>query len=122
MAQIWSRSWKSSRDTGKQRKYRYNAPLHVKSKFLRVTLSENLRKEYKRRNIRVRKGDVVKVLRGDFKGKTGSVAKVDTKKIKVYSDKIVKRKTNGEEYMVPLEPSNLMIIELDVSDSKRFKK
>ncbi len=122
MSQVWSKSWVSSKDSSKQRKYRYNAPLHIKSKFLRVTLSEKLRKEYKKRNIRVKVGDIVKVMRGDFKGKTGTVTKVDVKKGKVFSDKIVRRKANGEEVLVPLEPSNLMIIELDVSDSRRFKK
>ena len=122
MKVVWSRSWVSSKSVRKQRKYRYNAPLHVKSKFLSVTLSDKLRKEFKKRNIRVRKGDVVKVLRGDFRNVTGTVTKVDTKSTKIYVDKVVRKKNDGSEVTVPLEPSNLMIIELDTSDSKRFNK
>ncbi|MCW1309534.1 MAG: 60S ribosomal protein L26, partial [Candidatus Nanoarchaeia archaeon] len=35
----WSKKWKSSKKPSKQRKYRYNAPLHIRRKFLSVNLS-----------------------------------------------------------------------------------
>ncbi|MBS1194889.1 MAG: ribosomal protein L24p/L26e, archaeal/eukaryotic, partial [Methanomicrobia archaeon] len=41
----------------KQRKARYTAPLHIKGKFLSATLSKELREQYKRRSLRVVKGD-----------------------------------------------------------------
>ena len=48
----------------KQRKYRYNAPLHVKGKNLRAHLSEELIKEHNVKTLRVIEGDTVKVHEG----------------------------------------------------------
>lgn len=117
----WSSKWKSSKNPKKQRKYRYNAPLHVKHKLLSVHLSEELRKKYKKRSLPIRKGDEVIVLRGKYKKKTGKVSKVDLKKLKVYVEGITRKRVAGTEIQVPLEPSNLMIISLQ-EDKKRFKK
>ncbi len=122
MALEWSKKWISSISRRKQRKYRANAPLHIKNKFLSVQLSKNLKKEYNRRNIRVVTGDIVKVTTGDMKGKTGTVTKIDVKRSKVYVDKIVRKKADGSEVNIALEPSNLMIIELNTKDPKRIKK
>ena len=66
---LFSKLWIKSSQIRKQRKYRHNSPLHIKHKFLSSNLSKELRKEYKVRNIPVRKGDSVLILRGDFKKK-----------------------------------------------------
>ena len=79
MKKIFSTSWKSSKQPRKQRKYVYNAPNHIKKKLVSTTLSKELRKNYGKRNVPIRKGDKIKVLRGQFKGKTGEVTKVDLK-------------------------------------------
>ena len=60
MSQQFSTTWNASKQPRKQRKYRYNAPLHTKQKFLQVHLSPELRKKYSLRNILVKKGDKVK--------------------------------------------------------------
>lgn len=117
----WSPKWKSSKTPKKQRKYRYNAPLHIKRKFINVHLSPELRKKYKKRSMPVRKGDEVIVLRGKHKKKTGKVSRVDLKKTKVYVEGIIKKKVAGTEVQDPLQPSNLMITSLQ-DDKKRFKK
>lgn len=117
----WNRSYVRSKQPRKQRKYIYNAPLHIKRKFLHVLLSRDLRSKLNRRQIRIRKGDKVKVLRGDFKGEVGQVMRVDTKKAKVYVDSIKRKNISGEEVHIPLSPSNLMILELNLEDKKRLK-
>lgn len=117
----WSSEWKSSKNPKKQRKYRYNAPLHIKRKLVSVHLSPELRKKYKKRSMPVRKGDEVIILRGKYKKKTGKVSRVDLKKSKVYVEGITRKKVAGTEVQVPLEPSNLMITSLQ-EDKKRFKK
>ena len=76
----FSSSWRRSSQPRKQRKYRYNAPLHIKQKFVSTHLSKNLRDKYKKRNINLRKGDSVKVMRGQFKNKSGKVEEVNLKK------------------------------------------
>ena len=115
----WSKTWKNSKLPKKQHKYRANAPLHVKSKFLASTLSKELREKHKRRNIRVIVGDKIKILRGDNKGKTGKVEKVDVKTTKIYVTGIDVTKRDGSKANKALNPSNIMITELSIKDKKR---
>lgn len=118
---IWSRSWKSSKKSGKQRKYRYNAPLHVRHKLMAAHLSKELRKKYEKRSIPIRKGDRVKIMRGKFKNKTGEVEQVILDKYRVYIKDIRREKVDGTKVRVPFNPSNLMITELKMEDKKRLK-
>ena len=118
----FSKSWKASKKRRKQRKYRYNAPLHIKQKFVSVHLSKEIRQKYKKRNIPVKKGDTVKIMRGQNKKKSGKVDRVDHKKIKVYVTGIDLTKKDGSKVQIPLEPSNLMITELNLDDKKRAEK
>ena len=115
----FSKSWVSSKNPGKQRKYRFNAPLNIKRKFLSVHLSKELRLKYKTRNVVVRKDDKVKILRGQFRGKIGKIIKVITKKAKVFVEGIENKKRDGTKTYYPLEPSNLMITELNLTDKRR---
>lgn len=121
MVAKWGKSWKSSKQPRKQRKYRRNAPLHVRHKFLSANLSKELRQKYGIRAIPLRKGDTVRIMRGSFKGKTGKVEKVDLKKLKVYVENITTLKQDGRKVPVPLEPSNLQITALNLDDKKRLK-
>ena len=117
----WSNAWKSSKSPRKQRKYRYSAPLHIKRKFLTVNLTKDLRTKYKIRNIGIRKKDKVKLLRGQFKKKTGVVSKINVKKCKVYVEGIEQVRKDGTKSFYPLTPSNLQIIELNLDDKRRIK-
>ena len=80
----FSSSWIKSKQPRKQRKYRYNAPLHVKQKFVSAHLSKELRKKYNKRSMNLRKGDSIKIMRGQFKNKTGKIEEVSVKKTSVY--------------------------------------
>jgi len=96
--------------------------LHIKKKFLSSHLSKELRKKYHARNITVRSGDKVLIQRGQFKGKEGKIEEVDTKKSKVYISKIETMKKDGSKTRIPLNPSNLLILELNIDDKKRAGK
>jgi len=122
MKQKFSTKWKSSKQPRKQRKYSANAPLHLRKKFLSVNLSKELRKKYAKRNIPLRKGDKVKIMRGKFKKKTGKVLEVKLKTGKIYIEGIQVKKQEGSKVNVPLRASNLQIIELNLDDKKRMKK
>lgn len=122
MKKKFSKAWKSSKQPRKQRKYVANAPIHIKRKRLSVNLSKDLRKKIGKRNIIVRKGDKVKIMRGKFKGKTGKIEKVFTKLSKVFVEGINVKKQEGSMVNVKLTPSNLQIIELYEDDKKRFGK
>jgi large subunit ribosomal protein L24 len=118
----FSLSWNRSTQPRKQRKYRYNAPLHIKQKMMHVHLSPDLRKKYGLRNILVKKGDKLRILRGQFAKKEGKVSRVSLKYDKVYVDGADLIKKDGTKQPLPLTVSNLMIIELNLSDKKRKQK
>ncbi|MEM4396264.1 MAG: 50S ribosomal protein L24 [Candidatus Woesearchaeota archaeon] len=118
----WSSSWKSSEKARKQIKYRANAPLHIKRKFLNVHLAKPLREKYNIRSIEIRKGDKVKIMRGEFKGKTAEVERVDLVHTKVYLKNIKRKKQDGTEISIAFDPSNLMITDLNLDDKKRIEK
>ena len=122
MKQKFSTTWKASKQPRKQRKYSANAPLHIKRKMLSANLSKPLREKHKIRNIEVRKGDKVIIMRGKFKKKQGKIIEIKTKLLKVYIEEIQIKKTDGSKTNVPLKASNLQIIELNLDDKKRFKK
>lgn len=118
---FWSKHWKSSKKPKKQRKYVYHAPLHIRHKLLSAHLSKGLIEKYNRRSFPARKGDEVEVMKGKFKKKTGKISRVDLKKIKVYIDGITRKKVDGSEVQVPIHPSKIKIINLNLEDKKRLK-
>jgi large subunit ribosomal protein L24 len=121
MKQSWSSSWKASTQRRKQRKYRYNAPIHVLGNFMNAHLVKNLREKYQTRSIRIRVGDKVKILRGQNKKKEGKISRVDVKNSKVFVEGIERGKGDGSKSFYPINPSNVMILEL-IDDKKRMRR
>jgi len=119
MKKDFSNKWIKSKQPRKQRKYSYNAPLHIRGKFMSAHLSKELMKKYNRRSIKVRKGDKVTILRGQFKKKAGRIERVDLKKTKVYITGIEMIKKDGTKVFYPIHPSNLIVTELNLDDKKR---
>jgi len=122
MKKEFSTAWKKSKQPRKQRKYLAKAPLHLRKKFVSVNLSKELRKKFGKRNVSVRKGDRVKIIRGKFKGKSGKITGVYLKNSRVTIEGIQIKKQDGSKVNVKLQPSNLQIIELNLEDKKRSKK
>lgn len=119
---IFSTAWKASTQPRKQRKYTYAAPLHLKQKDLHVHVTPELRKKYGIRNVRVRKGDKVKILRGQFAKKEGKIERVDIKRTRLFMSGAELIKKDSSKTLYPLHPSNLIILELDLGDKKRRAK
>ena len=117
----FSKSWKKSKNPGKQRKYRAQAPNHIKRKMMSVLLSKELRKQYDKRSLPVRNGDTVLIMRGNSKGRKGKVTDVDMKEMKIKVDGVTIKKANGEKVQLFIEPSNVMITILNMDDIKRKK-
>jgi len=118
----FSKHWKGSIKPKKQRKYRKNAPLHLKTKMLSANLAKDLRKKHKTRNVPLRKGDNVKIVRGQYKKRTGKIDRVDKKEARVYVEGIEFIKKDGSKAKIPLQPSNLQITILNMDDKKRTAK
>jgi large subunit ribosomal protein L24 len=106
----------------KQRKARYQAPLHVKTKFLNAPLSATLQEQYKKKTLRVIKGDTVKVTRGDFAGDEGLVDAVDTKKSKIVVHGVSSTKADGTEVPRGVDASNVQLTKLNLTDKRREAK
>ncbi len=119
MRKDFSTHWKGSKQPRKQRKYLANAPLHIRHKLLSSNLSKELRKKYGKRNFPVTKGDSIRIMRGEFSGKTGKIEKVDGKKSRVVIAGIYRTKKEGTKISVYFHPSNLQIKELNLDDKKR---
>ncbi|MCX8146984.1 MAG: 50S ribosomal protein L24 [Candidatus Woesearchaeota archaeon] len=115
----FSKSWKSSKNPRKQRKYRRNAPLHIRHRMVSAHLSKELRQKYGRRSFPLRKGDKVKVMVGKFRGQTGTIDRIDLKELKVYISGIEIIKKDGTKIVPKVDPSNLMITDFNLSDKKR---
>jgi len=118
---LWSPKWKSSKQPRKQRKYRAKAPMHARQKMMKSHLNKQLRKEYGKRSMGIRKGDEVIVMRGRHKKIAGKITEVDMKNLKVYVDNAKIKKVSGQEVQVAIDPSNIMITKMSLDDKKRIK-
>ena len=122
MKSKFSTSWKASKQSRKQRKYRHEAPLHVRHKFLSAPLSKELRKKYGMRSLTVRTGDEVNIMRGTFASSKAKVLKVNSNKGRITLDGITRKKADGTKLNVYFDPSKLQIIALKLDDSRRISK
>ena len=119
MKQKFSTHWLSSTQPRKQRKFVINAPLHVRHKFLSANLSKELRKKYAKRNLPLRKGDEVLIMRGAFKKKKAKLTSVDLKKTRVTLEGMQRAKKDGSKVNVFFHPSVLQIQVLNLDDKQR---
>ena len=110
-----------SKQPRKQRKALYNAPAHARGKHLSASLSKDLRAKVGKRSLPIRTGDKVSVVRGDFKGHEGEVLSVDYNSYKVTIEDVTLSKPDGTATFLPVDPSNLVIIEADLKDDRRIK-
>lgn len=108
-----------SKQAKKQRRYRANAPLHTRQKFMHARLTEDLREKYGKKSVQVAKGDTVRVMRGDNKGHEGVVQSADLKRGKITVEGVVVAKADMSEVPQPIDPSNVMITKLNLEDMLR---
>lgn len=120
MRKRFSKNWKASSKIRKKRKYIANAPLHIRKKFLNANLAKELRKYG--RSLPIREGDLVKIMRGKFKGKKGKISDVKLKKRKAAIEGIQIQKKDGTKINVYFDTSNLQITNLNLDDKKRLKR
>ena len=100
----------------------YRATFHTRSKQLGSQLSEDLRKKYGKKSVRVIEGDSIKIVRGEFKGVDGKISKVSTKKSSVSVEGVKKEKTKGDKFDVYIHTSNLLVTGLNTEDKWRIAK
>jgi large subunit ribosomal protein L24 len=106
----------------KERKTLYNLPAHLNRARIASHLDETLLLKYNTRSTTVRKGDTVRVLRGEYAGTTGKVLEVNTRTRKVTVDGVTVTKADATQKPRPLDPSNLLITKLNLEDPFRREK
>ncbi|MFA6088966.1 MAG: 50S ribosomal protein L24 [Candidatus Woesearchaeota archaeon] len=119
MDKEFSTSWRTSVQPRKQRKFRYNAPTNIRRVMLSAHLDKTLSEKYQKRSFPLRKGDTVKIVRGDFKKKEGIIERVDLKKLKIFVSGCDVTRVSGQKSKVAIDPSNVVIISLKLDDKKR---
>jgi large subunit ribosomal protein L24 len=108
-----------------QRKRLYQATVDRRHRFLGAHIDPDLAGKSKLRLPRalpVRSGDVVRIMRGSFRGKEGKIVSVDSKHGTAVIEGITIEKTDEKKVPRPIHASNLMIIKMDDTDPWRRKK
>ncbi len=106
----------------KERRTLYNLPNHKRRGQMSAHLDEPLLLKYNTRSTTLRKGDTVRIMRGEYKGITGKVLGVNTRTRKVTVDGVTVAKAKATQVARPLDPSNLVITKLDLTDPFRRAK
>jgi len=106
----------------KQRKRMYNASYQNRRKNLVSPVDKKVQSIIGKKRIVVRKGDTVKILIGNNKGKSGKVERVDYTKERVFIKDIKVKNARGQEKLIPFVASNLIITDAIVTDAKRNTK
>jgi len=104
---------------GKQRKLALSAPSHIRRQLLTASLSSGLHERYLVRSFPVRKGDTVKILRGDFTGIEGKISEINTEQGRVFVEGVTREKVSGTSTKVSVHVSKVMITNLNLDDKWR---
>jgi large subunit ribosomal protein L24 len=110
---------KRIKDPGKQRKRLFNAPAHLRHKIMSAPLSAELVKSRGAKTLPVRKGDTVRIMRGDHAGFEGKIQRVDLSEYRVYVEGLTREKVDGTAIFVSVHPSKVMIKTLGLDDKWR---
>ena len=85
----------------------------------RASLSNDLKLKYGKNAIRVRPGDSVKLVKGEYSGIEGKVQKVYPSESRVSVEGITREKTKGGTAPVRIGTSNLIVTNLNLDDKWR---
>ncbi len=108
----------------KQRLFRYTANAGERQKLAHAHVARELAKKLgiRLRSTSVRKGDVVKIMSGKNRGKSGKVTEVDLKTSTLSVENVVRKNAKGKEKPIPISTSNVYITDFDLSDKLRSMK
>ena len=99
-----------------------HASKHQLDKMLGARLADELREQYKKKTLRVVKGDSVMVVRGEYKGRGGKVEDVNTERGTLHVEGMQREKIRGGQVKVPIHASNVKITGLNLEDKRRSSR
>ncbi len=107
----------------KVRKRLFTMALHARNTSQpRAPFSSDLKAKYGRNSVRVRVGDSVRLVRGEYSGIEGKVQKVFPRDGLVTVEGITREKIAGGSTPVRLHTSNVMVTNLNLEDKWRRKR
>ena len=92
---------------------------HIRHKHMAAPLSSELAASKGAKTLPVRKGDTVRILRGDNKGFEGKVSRVDLKTYRIYLEGLTREKVDGTNIFLAVHPSKVQIRNLSLDDKWR---
>uniref|UniRef100_A0A8C9GUS6 KOW domain-containing protein n=1 Tax=Piliocolobus tephrosceles TaxID=591936 RepID=A0A8C9GUS6_9PRIM len=101
------------------RKTHFTAPAGLRRKIMSSKLSKELRAKYKTRALPIRKDDEVLICRGHTRAREGKVVKINRKRFKIYIERVIRDKVNGESTFIGIHPSNVVITKLKIDKNRQ---
>jgi large subunit ribosomal protein L24 len=108
-----------TKNPDKQRKMLFNAPAHIRHKQMAAPLSSDIASANGVKTLPVRRGDTVRILRGDNKGFEGKVSRVDLSAYRIYMEGLTREKVDGTNIFIAVHPSKVQIRKLNLDDKYR---
>ena len=92
------------------------------SKRLSARVSTDLIEKYSRKTIRIRIGDTVKILIGQYKNIEGKITHIYTNENKISIEGVTREKLTGGTTPIKIHSSNVLITGLDLKDKSRQER
>jgi len=105
----------------KMRALLHSGSICVRNKSLSATLSKDLKEKHSYDHVTLRKGDTVKIMRGDFKGIEGKVSKTFSKTGQINVEGVTREKLKGGTVQVKINASKVMVTSINMDDKLRRK-
>merc|ERR1711907_494454 len=102
-----------------RRKRHFQSGTKERRWIMSARLSKELRKQYGVKTMPVCRGDDIIMMRGTNVDKEAKVTEVYRKKFIIKTDNITTKNAQGQDVPVPIQPSNVMITNLNMTDSRK---
>lgn len=102
-----------------QRKRLFQSSPHLYSRYFSAALSPDLKLRHNTNAYPLRRGDTVRVMRGDRKGFEGKITKVNRQKRRIFIEGVTREKVDGTAIQIPIHPSKVVITNLNLDDKLR---
>jgi large subunit ribosomal protein L24 len=112
---------KTTSQPSKQRKNIWSGSFLRLNRQLSASLSSSLQTRYGIKSLPVRKGDAVRIVRGDFTGIEGKVTEVDRTRSRLFVEGVTRDKVSGTSTKMSVHASKVEITNLSLDDRWRSR-
>jgi len=113
---------KSSKPTKVRKSMALNAVRDRSLKLARAALSSDLKSKYGTNSVRLRTGDSVKLVRGEYAGVEGKIQKVYPKEGRITVEGVTREKIAGGTTPLRIHASNVVVTSVNLDDKFRRQK